>query len=224
MSFFGSLFGSDQQRYLSDAKAAADKNLDSGYTDAKNAYTQYGNEAKGYYQPYVQNGQKANQLYSDAMGLNGAQGGQNALSAYQGARNPFQDWQQNYTQQGMDHAANARGMLNSGTNALAVARARQQMGYNDYNNWLSGLQGMNNQGMQAAGGMSSVAMNQGNQLGNLGWGYGTTKAGNEINYGNALSQNATSGVNNLIGLGGTLIKSMSGMPSIPGLNPGMGNF
>jgi hypothetical protein len=43
------------------------------------------------------------------------------------------------------------------------------------------------------------------------FGYGATKAGNAINYGNAMAQAKGIGVNNLLGLAGTAIKAWGGM-------------
>lgn len=199
MSFFGDFFGKSQQRDLASANAQATGALASGYKEASALYDQ----AKGYYQPYAESGQKANSTYADSLGLNGAAGGQNALSTYQAGRNPYLDYEQDLAQRGLDRTANARGWLNSGASLLASSRARQQLGYQDFSGWQNRLMGMGQQGMQAAGAQAQITQGQGDMRS----GYGQQTAANAINYGNALAASRSTGINNLIQVGGMAMKA-----------------
>lgn len=207
MSFFGSFFGSDQRKDISNANQQAQGYLGRGLQQSTGAISNAATEAKGYWQPYAASGAQANKTYADSLGLNGDAGGKNALATYQAGRNPYLDYEQDLAQKGLDRAANARGSLNSGANALAVARARQQMGYQDYSGWQDRLNGMSGQGMQAAGQMSGIAQNTGNALAGLYSGYGQNMAGNAISYGNALASSRNIGINNLMQLGGMAVKA-----------------
>lgn len=206
-SFFGSFFGNDQRKDISNANQQAQGYLGQGLQQSTQAVNNAATEAKGYWQPYAESGAKANGVYADSMGLNGEAGGQNALTTYQAGRNPFLDYNMDLAQKGLDRAANARGQVVSGANALAVARARQQMGAQDYSGWQDRLQGMSGQGMQAAGQMSGIAQNTGNALSGLYSGYGQNMAGNAVSYGNALASSRNIGINNLAQLGGLAVKA-----------------
>ena len=210
MGFFSSFFGDDQREDIEAAKRKADEAMSKGYGEARDIYTNYGQQGLNYFTPYVQQGQKANQLYQDSLGLNGEQGGRNALAAYQSGRNPFLDYQMDQTQRGMDARANARGSLNSGANALAVARARQGMGYQDYSNWQNQLNGAGQQGYNAASTAGQMTQQQGQYLGDMRYGYGQQQAGNDINYGNAMASSRNIGINNMIGAVGAVGRFFGG--------------
>lgn len=202
MSFFGSFFGTDQRKDIDRANAAATGALKTGYDEASGYY----DKAKAYFDPYAEAGSKAQGTYSDALGLNGEAGAGNALAKYRTAANPYFEYETDRAQRGMDRAANARGGLDTGTNALAVARARMGMGYQDYNNWLSRIQGQTQQGMQAAGSQAQLTQGQGDMRA----GYGQQSAANAINYGNAVAGTRNIGVNNLIQLGGVAMRAAGG--------------
>jgi hypothetical protein len=58
--------------------------------------------------------------------------------------------------------------------------------------------------------MAGLASGEGNALGNIYGGFAQQRAGNDINYGNAMAANANTLWNNLSGLGGLALKA-SGM-------------
>ena len=210
MSFFSDFFGKSQQRDLSAANAQATANINSGYDKGISAAKDYGQQSEGFYQPWSEGGRKANTAYEDSLGLNGAQGGQNALAMYGNARNPYLQYEQDMAQRGMDRAANARGALNSGSNALAVARARMGMGYQDYNNWQGQLRGQGQMGYQADSAMSGIRQNTGRYVADSEVGRGGALASNAINYGNALAASRGIGINNMMGLAGLGVRAFGG--------------
>lgn len=209
MGFLADLFGDSQREDMERAKAASDASLKKGYDEASNTFQNYGQQALNYFTPYVNDGRRANVLYQDSLGVNGAQGGQNALAAYQSARNPYLDYQMDQTQRGMDARANARGSLNSGANALAVARARQGMGYQDYADWQNKLNSAGQQGYNAASTAGQMTQQQGQYLSDMRYGYGQQQAGQETNFGNAMAASRSIGINNLINIAGTAAKAAS---------------
>ena len=211
MGFFDAFTGKAQRREIEAAKGRADNALTAGYNEASGLARTYGDEAMGYLTPYMQSGERSRGLYEDSIGMNGAAGGRNALTAYQGARNPFLDYQMDQAQRGIDRSANARGMVNSGANALAAARARQEMGYKDYAGWQDRLGQYGQQGYSAAATGAGLRQNQGQYLSGLRYGYGQTQAGNEINYGNAQAQAQGIGWNNLFRIGEVAAKAAAGM-------------
>lgn len=95
---------------------------------------------------------------------------------------------------------NARGNTYGGKAALAGAR----VGRENYEGWLNRLMGQGQQGGQYAGQQASIRMGQGD----LDFGYGATKAGQEINFGNAMAQNRNTGINNLLNIAGTATKAI----------------
>lgn len=204
--FFDSFFGKSQARDLAAGNAQAQGFINQGAEQSRNAYAAGAKEAQGYYQPWSESGRRGQTAYEDSLGLNGAAGGQNALTMYGNARNPYLQYEQDMAQRGLDRAANARGNLNSGMNALAAARARQGLGYQDYSNWQNRLMGVGQQGFQADSARAGIAQQAGQYNADSYSGQGQQLAGNAINYANALAQSRNTGVNNLLQLAGVGIK------------------
>lgn len=205
MGFFDAWSGKAQKRAINEAKVEAKGYMDTGYGRAQDAY----GTADSYYQPYAQQGQQANALYGDAMGLGGAGGGQRALTAYQGAMNPYLQHQQDSAENALMRSMAARGMSASGPALLAASRARQDLGYQDYQNWMNRLGGMQQQGLGVAGARAGLQQN----LGNLHMGYGQTMAGNAINHGNAMAAAEGIGWNNFfnaVGAAGNVARGFNG--------------
>jgi hypothetical protein len=129
-------------------------------------------------------------------------------------------------------------MGNSGVAALAAARANADRGSQDFENYMNRLQGLGQQGQQAAGQQAGYAFQNGQQMGQYGYNLGqglagvsgqqaqtaqntaqqlaqlstgqnNALAGNEINYGNAKAAASGIGVNNLLSFGGLGLQAMS---------------
>lgn len=267
MGFFGSFMGTDQRRDAKRAYADSNAMMDqgygtaqgnltqgygramsgydaaagavkSGYATATNALTRGSDKAAGYWQPYAQSGTQANALYDNALGLNGKAAQQTFMQGYAGA-DPFRASNADFANEALMRQLNARGMSGSGTAAAAIAQESLRRGSEDYNNHLNRLQGVTQQGMQAASGLSGIYANQGQNMANLamqqgsdlaniqgqkaalGYNLGTAqaglntgladaKAGNRINLGNALAASRNIGMNNLLQLGGLAVKAYGG--------------
>lgn len=189
MGFFGSFFGNDQRRDITNANNKANAALDAGYNSQQGYY----NQAAHNYDPYVQSGQQANAFYTNALGLNGDA----ARSAAEGTITSDPLWSGKFALDSNNvlKNLNARGLGASGAGALAGQRVLTE----DYGNALDRYANLGAQGLQATGAQSNVWQGQGNNA----WNYGTTKAGNDINYGNALAQSRNIGLNNILGVLGT---------------------
>jgi len=264
MGFFGSLTGSDQRKDLKRGYADSQAMIDKGYGDASNALERgftganalydlargdvtsgyntatdtlrgYTDKAAGYLDPYLTAGQGANALYSDALGLNGALAQRNFGDNY-AASDPFRQQNADFASEALMRQLNARGMSGGGYAAQAVARENLRRGSEDYQNYLSRLQGAAQSGQSAASGIAGIYADTGKtqagmdygygsdlanitgQKANLGYNYGTaqaglstdkatTMAGNRINFANALSDSRNIGFNNALQIAGLGLKA-----------------
>jgi hypothetical protein len=223
MSFFGGLVDSftgegakkalqeGLGNQLSVAQATQDKQ-----TGAINAS---GTEARGYYKPYVDQGGRAFGLYGDTLGVNGADARKSAQDLYYSDPN-----QQRITDLALragDRASNAGGYFSGARGALLAGRLAQEQ----YGNWQNKLNGMGQQGQQAAAGMAGIAANEGNALAGAYGNYGAS-------VGNAYGQNAQGMAQannvfaqNLIGLGSAAVSAYTGIPMRkPGVATGANNL
>ena len=203
MSFFNDFMGKSQQKDLSNANQQAQGYLSSGLNNATSSYNSGADKAQGYYGAYAQNGNNANALYGNAIGLNGQGNQQSAYQTYQ--QNPFLQAQQGSSDRAIYNQFqryNAQGMGNSGMSRLATARTAQDNERTNQTDWLNRLQGLQGQGLQVAGQQAGIEQNRGQYLGDLQSGYGQQMAGNAINFGNATAASRSTGINNLLGLAG----------------------
>jgi len=202
MSFFGSFFGNDQRNDINKANQQATASLTQGRDQALSSYGQ----ARSMYDPYAQQGGRANALYGDALGVNGA-GARTAATANFAATNPYSQAGDDYAMGGVMRQMASRGQ--SGGNALLAAqRVGSERWDQRYNNWMGQLQGAGQQGLQATG--AQAGLTQG--MGDIQSGYGQQMAGNAINYGNAMAGSRNIGINNLMGLGGMALKAFAPAP------------
>lgn len=199
MGLLGSFLGTDQKKDLQGAKQQADAQLGQGYDKA---YGDYSNAITGFDQ-YAQSGQKNQKFYDDLQGLNGREAQAAAQEVYQS--DPFAQNALGQSENAMTRYGNARGY-----GAGKFALAGQRVANDAYGAWKGTYATGAGQGLQAA-------TQQGNAMqgrGDLSYGYGATKAGNEINYGNALAASRSTGVNNLLNAAGTAAKAAAAFSDI----------
>lgn len=214
---------------------AARGDVTGGYNTATDTLTGYTDKAAGYLEPYLQSGQGANALYSNALGVNGVGAQTDFWNNYQNY-DPFRAQNADMATKALMQAYNARGLSGSGVAAQAVARENLARGSTDANAYLDRLNGLGQAGQSAAGGLSSLYANAGQtqagmdygygsdlanitgQKANLGYNYGTaqaglatdranTLAGNRINFANAMSDSRSTGINNLLQVAGLGLKA-----------------
>lgn len=211
MGIFDAFTGKAQAKDIKRANAEATGYINQGFDKAENAVGEARTAAQGYFQPYGQSGVRYNALLEDALGMNGADGGGRAMTAYRSASNPYLDYQQNETENALMRSFNARGQSNSGASAAAAAKARMGLGYQDYQGWLDRVGQQQGQGVQVAGQQAGIEQGYGQQRADLATGRAGTLAGNAVNYGNAMAATRGVGINNLLSLVGTGIKGYSAL-------------
>lgn len=196
MGLIGSFLGKDQQKDIQRANAQATADLKQGYDSAYGDYT----TAEGYYQPYAQQGGQANQFYGDALGLNGDAARSTAIGTL--TSNPLFQGELGQESNAMARLLNAQGASGGGKAQLAAQRVFQGTA----GNWLDRYNQLGQQGFQATNAMANTRTGRGD----LAYGYGATKAGQAINFGNAMASNRMTGVNNILNLAGTAAKAAAG--------------
>lgn len=195
MGFFSSFTGSAQRKDIRNANAQATASLDKGYADSMGRYDQ----AFDLFNPYAQQGAGASTFYGNALGLNGDA----ARTQAQGVitSDPMWSGKLGADQNQMMKYLNARGQAGGGMAALAGQKLLMQ----NYGNALDRYRDLGRQGFEATGQQANIRAGQGDAA----YGFGATKAGQAINYGNALASSRNIGVNNLSGLLGTAVKAYS---------------
>lgn len=101
---------------------------------------------------------------------------------------------------------NARGATYGGQTVQMGGR----LGLEAYGGYLDRLKGQGDQGLQVAGARSGIKQS----LGDLGYGYGATRAGQNISYGNARAEASNIGINNLLNIAGTAAKAYTAFSDI----------
>lgn len=157
-SFLSTMFGggaeseaADKNRALYGQYGAAGMGyLDSGLAGSKDALA----SAKAEYNPYAQAGSGALTMLGNAYGLNGAAGTQAAQSSF--TTSPYAGLGEQAGLDAISRQRAATGMLDSGNANIDYLNFAQKNTNDQYNNWLSGLSGLTNTGLQAASGQSGV--------------------------------------------------------------------
>jgi hypothetical protein len=142
-------------------------------------------------------------MYADAIGLNGQPAQQTVVDNFMA--DPFREDNGRLADDAMLRTFTARGMGDSGASRLAVARGNLERGSADWNKWLDRIMGRSSEGLQAAGAQSTLDAGLGAQE----FGLGTTRAGNEITFGNAMAASRNIGINNLLGAAGTAVRAVT---------------
>lgn len=201
MGFFSDFTGASAQKDLASANKKANAALTTGYNAQQQDFT----TAADSFDPYVKSGQQGQQFYTDLLGLNGDE----ARATAQGTitSDPLWTGKLSADTNAVLKNLNARGMGASGAAALAGERVLAQ----NYGDVMDRYGRLGDQGLGATGQQAGVIQNRGNNS----WNFGATKAGNDINYGNAMAQSRNTGINNvisLIGAGTNAYKAFSGAP------------
>jgi len=182
--------------------------LEQGYGQSQQRYDQ----AFDQFNPYAQQGGAANAMYGNLLGLNGADARDQAQGVI--TSDPMFQGAMGQQSNALLRQLNARGASGGGQAHLAAQRVLQS----NYDNVLNRYAGAGQQGMQAAGAQAGIRTAQGDNA----YGYGATRAGNAINYGNAMASAKGIGVNNLLALGGLATQAYGvarGVPKLPARQP-----
>lgn len=163
--------------------------------------------ALNYLDPYAQQGQGANALYSARLGADGPQAQTAAMNTFQPSLGL--DFLTNYQTDQMRQGRASRGGGNSGLTHLAGQEIFQRNMLNDYWKQMQGLQGLGAQGANVAGRQSDVTQRGHDIQGGAALGAREATAGGILGeqqaYNNAGSR--------MFGLGANLLTAYMGMPS-----------
>jgi len=151
------------------------KGLKTDYAKAMDSIATGADTATGYLQPYADAAAPAAGMYSDALGLNGADGNARAVGAFQVS--PGYDFQVNQGLDALDRRAASRGMLASGNNSIDTINYSQGVANQEYGGWLDRLNGQQQFGAGVAGQMGGIATNAATQQAAVRTGLGDVKMG-----------------------------------------------
>lgn len=155
------------QQSLTEALNNALSSISSGRTSGLNSLGQgYQNAASEYegaisrLDPYEQSGRKANSMYENSLGLNGASGNSSATSAFQ--ESPGYKWQTEQSLEAVKRNASSLGSLGSGNTMAALQERGNQLANQEYGNWQNRLSALGQQGQQAATSQAGLQSSLGN--------------------------------------------------------------
>jgi hypothetical protein len=134
---------------LTGLETKGNKYIDAGELKSEGAL----NSAIDVYDPYAKAGTGAVNMYSNALGLNGAAGNAAATGAFQ--TGPGYDFALKQGEQSALRGASAAGMLNSGNTLAALTEYGQGTANKEYGSWLDRLNGLTTTGMGAAAGQAN---------------------------------------------------------------------
>lgn len=220
MSFFSSLLG---KKSASEATALGQRNagqINTGFDQANQAATTGYETSQNRLMPFAQAGQRGHQMYSDALGVNGADARLGAFQTFES--DPFRQFaSQNSGREvgNIFRRYNAQGQGNSGASMLAVSRAAGERAQGDVNNWLNRMSQFGNQGLEVTG--QQIGLDQGYYGGQADRAIGrsTALANNDTQATMAANNARQAGVNNLLNVFGTVAGVAArrfGVPPVPG--------
>ena len=213
--------GKAGQRSIDQAHQQATGHLNRGLADSSASLTGGYDQAQGYLSGYGQQGQRANALYSRALGLDGAGPRQQFMDEFAGA-DPFRQWNMDQTARTVSRRLGSMGYRpQGGTMSLGLARAGMERGSQDYEGYMNRLAAAALQGQGIAGQQAGYAAQHGQGLAGLQSGFAQQHAGNAINFGNAQAQQSNALMQNLLGLGSLAVSAYTGMPT--GGRPAVGS-
>lgn len=205
---------------LQQAQQNALKDIRTGLTNATGAVNTGMTSLQGLGDKYG----AATNMYLDALGVNGAQGTQNAQNAF--TAGPGYQWMMDQALDAVNRTAGARGMLRSGnTMSDTVSRASGLAGQ-EYNNWLNNLSKGIAPETMAYGGQADLSKTLGGlyqNAGNAQAGIRMNTAGGIANQNSMAANAATQGSGNLWNMGLNLLNLGSGMAGYGGFGGGGGS-
>lgn len=197
----GSALSASQQRKA--AARAGDAQTQAAYAQMEQQQAQF-DKIRELLQPYVNTGTNANQALGNLLGTGGNQAQQEAISQLQ--QSPLYTSQLRAGENAILQNASATGGLRGGNTQAALGRFAPALLASTIQNQVGNLSALSNQGLTAAGGVSSGLGNLANAnsaaLGNI----GQAQAGSALAAGNANAQFA----NGLAGAIGTGLGAFGG--------------
>jgi hypothetical protein len=145
------------------------------------AITQGRDAALGEFDPYVKATAGAPQLYSDALGLGGAEGNARAVDAFR--TGPGYDFRMDQGMEALQRLNASRGRLDSGNTMIDAMDFAGGLADQEYGSWLDRLAGEQEFGANIAGGRAGIYTGAGQDLAGIYTGAGSELAGIATNSG-----------------------------------------
>lgn len=192
MSLFGAVLGAGISGLFSEYSNRKARKVLQGATNAANAESRraYGDaldfldegleSAKGYLNPYIEDGDLARNLYNTYLGLNGQDSQQTAYDDFQ--TDPGFQSEVDYAHDQIERSYANRGGVNSGRALIALSDNAQKHLRGAYQDRLNRLQGVANTGYTASRGVADLEYNT-----------GANKGAYRTNLGQTISQNLLAG-------------------------------
>lgn len=217
MGLFDIFNTSDQQAAAKDQIAG----ITSGQNTLNNYYGQAGTNLQTDYmaglQPFMQNfatGTQGTTAYGNALGVNGPQGSQQAMQAFQA--NPGYAFQQQQGDNALLAQNAASGTTGSGKEATDLSKFNQGLAGTSWNNYVSGLAPYLNMAQNSATGIGGLYGALGNQQSSLLQSQGNANYGADTSIGNA---NANADLAGLTASANGIGALQSGASAIAGMLP-----
>ena len=213
MSLWGAFTGSDARRYATDAYNRNSREMQTGYDRSMGYQGQGYQSAVNRLSPYAQAGQQGQQAYTNLLGLNGQQAQQGARQGYDGW-NPYLSNDISMADKAISRRSASMGQMDSGLNALARNRSAMGMGTQDFYNYNNHLQGLGQQGFQAANMLAGYDQNNAAQRIAIENALRNGNVQNSTQFGNAQAQAGQGALNNVLGIAGLGLSAF--MPGVGG--------
>lgn len=142
-------------------------------------------QTRGDLAPWRDSGLRANSIYENALGLNGAAGAQQAQSMFQ--TGPGYQFQMDQGLRALDRSAAARGMLNNGAQGETLVGYGQGLANQEWGNWLANIANLSTTGQNAAAQTGSLGLGYAGNMSNAINNQGAAKASGIMGSANAWS-------------------------------------
>lgn len=143
-------------------------------------------QLRGDLSPYTAAGGQALGGVGDLTGLNGAEGYQRALGAFQSS--PGYRFQVDEGMRAVKASASAQGLSNSGATLKALQERGQQLANQDFGTYYNRLAGLAQMGQNSAAMVGTAGMQSAGQMGSATMGAANAMGGASLATGNALGQ------------------------------------
>jgi hypothetical protein len=150
--------------YVDTAEPLQLNTLHDAYGQARDAY----GTAKTEFQPYVDQGRQAGDLYNGSVGLGGATGHDAAVAAYRAS--PGYEYQVEQASDAVARKNASLGIAGSGNTQAAIADRVGHMADQEYGSWQDRLDGINRLGYAATGAQANMDRGIGDLYANEGQG------------------------------------------------------
>jgi hypothetical protein len=203
MSIVDAFFGKTGKKGALANKQANDAYANQSFDRSAGHINSTTDRSIGRLDPWASGGQDAQRQYTNWLGLNGRQGYNEANAGYS-LWDPTINSDLSRADSAISRRMAAMGQSSSGLNALARNRAAQETEFARRNAYGAQLQGLGAQGLAASGQQGAYDIGRGNTLASLEGARTGQLIGNQNAYTQMYNQADKAGLQNILGLAGTI--------------------